>query len=177
MPILVALILCFYRGSVAFAADTLATEGNGDRNSSSRLDKMNIHIGSKTFTATLYDNPTVTRFKAMLPLTLEMSELNGNEKYFHLPTDLPADAANPGTIHAGDLMLWQSNSLVIFYKTFRTSYSYTKLWRIDNASELAAAVGSGSVTVRFELERNDNALLIEESESSQRNNKLERTRS
>jgi hypothetical protein len=156
MLILVALIFCFCIGSGAFAADMLASERNRDRNSSSRLDKMNIHIGSKTFTATLYDNPTVTEFKAMLPLTLEMSELNGNEKYFHLPTDLPTDAANPGTIRAGDLMLWRSNSLVLFYKTFRTSYSYTKLGRIDNASELATAVGSGSVTVRFELERNDN---------------------
>jgi hypothetical protein len=114
---------------------------------------MNIHIGSKTFTATLYDNPTVTAFKAILPLTFEMSELNGNEKYFHLPTNLPKDAANPGTIQAGDLMLWQSDSVVLFYKTFRTSYSYTKLGRINSASELATAVGSGSVTVRFELER------------------------
>jgi hypothetical protein len=149
IPILVALMLCLSGGSDAVAADTRATE----RTNSSRLDKMNIHIGSKTFTATLYDNPTVTQFKAMLPLTLEMSELNGNEKYFHLPTNLPADAANPGTIQAGDLMLWQSNSVVLFYKTFRTSYSYTKLGRIDNASGLATAVGSGSVTVRFELER------------------------
>ena len=156
MPILVALILCCSSGSGAFAADALASERNGDRDTSSRLDKMNIHIGSKSFTATLYDNPTATRFKAMLPLTLEMSELNGNEKYFHLPTDLPANAANPGTIQRGDLMLWQSNNLVLFYKTFRTSYSYTKLGRIDNASELATAVGSGNVTVRFELERDDN---------------------
>jgi len=151
---LVAVILCFSSG--AFAADTRATERNVDRNSSSTLDKMNIHIGSKTFTATLYDNPTVTAFKAMLPLTLEMSELNGNEKFFHLATDLPTDAANPANIQAGDLMLWGSNSLVLFYKTFRTSYSYTKLGRIENASELATAVDSGNVTVRFELERNDN---------------------
>lgn len=140
---------CFASGIGAFGADTLPIE----RKSSSTLDKMKIHIGSKTFTATLYDNPTVTKLKAMLPLTLEMSELNGNEKYFHFDTDLPTDAAKPGTIQAGDLMLWQSNSLVLFYNSFRSSYSYTKLGRIDDASGLATAVGSGSVKVRFELER------------------------
>ena len=143
--------LLSYFSGVALPAHSNAVEGNGDR--SATMNKMKITIGAKTFTATLYDNPTVTAFKAMLPLTLEMSELNGNEKYFHLSTNLPVDAANPGTIQAGDLMLWQSNSLVLFYKTFRTSYSYTKLGRIDNASKLATAVGSESVTVRFELER------------------------
>ncbi len=150
MPILIALILRLYSGSGAFAADTLTSEHNGDRDTSSRPDKMNIHIGPKIFTATLYDNPTAAQFKAMLPLTLEMSELNGNEKYSHLPADFPANDVNPATIQAGDLMLWRSNSLVLFYKTFRTWYSYTKLGRLDNASELATAVGSGSVTVRFE---------------------------
>jgi len=83
-----------------------------------------------------------------------MTELNGNEKYFRLGTGLPGHDANPGTIEAGDLMLWESKTLVLFYKTFQTSYSYTKLGRIDDASGLATAVGSGSVKVRFELQGN-----------------------
>ena len=69
---------------------------------------MKMTIGSQIFTATLYDNPAAARLKAMFPLTLEMIELNGNEKYFHLSTNLPTDASNPGTIRAGDLMLWGS---------------------------------------------------------------------
>lgn len=116
------------------------------------MNKVKITIGSARFTATLADNPTAAAFKAMLPLTLEMSDLNGNEKHRDLPRKLPADDEKPGTIYAGDLMLWQSKTLVLFYETFRTSYSYTKIGRIDDASALAAAVGSGSVKVTFETE-------------------------
>jgi len=127
------------------------TEGKGDNNNRATATKMKIKIGSRTFTATLFDNPTATRLKAMLPLTLDMSELNGHEKFFHFSTNLPTNASNPGTIRNGDLMLWGDNSLVLFYKTFPTSYSYTKLGRIENPSELSSAVGSGNVKVTFEL--------------------------
>jgi hypothetical protein len=114
--------------------------------------KLKIIIGTNIFTATFYNNATATAFKAKLPMTILMTELNGNEKYFDLSDNLPTNASNPGTIQTGDLMLYGSSTLVLFYKTFSTSYSYTRLGRIDNPSGLAAALGSASVTVMFELE-------------------------
>lgn len=114
--------------------------------------KMKVTIGSKAFKAILDDNRTVAKLKALLPLTVKMTELNGNEKYHHFSTGLPTDAIRPGTIQKGDIMLYGDNSLVLFYKTFKTPYRYTRLGRIDDPSGLAAAVGTGDVSVTFELE-------------------------
>ena len=127
-------------------------ENNSSNNSNPTGSKMKIKIGSQTFTATLYDNATANAFKSMLPMTVSMVELNGNEKYIDLSSDLPTNASNPRTIQTGDLILYGSNTLVLFYKTFSTSYSYTRLGRIDEVTGLADAVGSGNVTVTLVLE-------------------------
>jgi len=127
-------------------------ENNSNNISNTDSMKLKIKIGTNTFTATFYDNATAKAFKAKLPMTINMTELNGDEKYYDLPERLPKNASNPGTIQTGDLMLFGSNTLVLFYKTFSTSYSYTRLGRIDNPSGLAAALGSRNVTVTFELQ-------------------------
>lgn len=80
-----------------------------------------------------------------------MTELNGNEKYFDVSENLPANPSNPGKINSGDLLLYGSKTVVLFYKTFSTSYSYTKLGKIDNPSGLAEALGSGNVVITIEL--------------------------
>jgi hypothetical protein len=113
---------------------------------------IKIKIGDKYFTATFSDNATTKALMAMLPLTVSMTELNGNEKFFRLSKNLPTNTSNPGSIAIGDLMLWGSNTLVLFYKNFSTSYDYTRLGKIDNPTELAAALGAGNVIVTFEME-------------------------
>ena len=111
---------------------------------------ITITVNGTAFAATLADNAAAEAFAAMLPLTLEMDELNGNEKYHYLDSSLPTSSYSPGTINAGDLMLYGSSCVVLFYDTFSTGYSYTRIGKIDNPDGLAAAVGSGSASVTFE---------------------------
>lgn len=112
---------------------------------------MKITVGSNVFNATLASNATASAFKQLLPMTVSMTEHGGNEKFYGLPNALPTNASNPGTIQNGDLMLYGSSTFVMFYKTFSTSYSYTRIGSVDNPSGLQSALGGGSVTVTFEL--------------------------
>ena len=84
-----------------------------------------------------------------------MSELNGNEKLFRLPATLPAQPTKPASIRSGDLMLYGENTVVLFYKSFATTYSYTRIGRIDDPGGLERAVGDGSVTVTSTARRTE----------------------
>ena len=110
---------------------------------------MWMTVGERRFAITLTDNAAARAFAAQLPLTLDMSDLNGNEKHAELPRALPAKASRPGTIRSGDLMLYGTDTLVVFYSTFDSSYSYTRIGRVDDPAGLAAALGRRSVRVVF----------------------------
>jgi len=111
--------------------------------------RMWMTVGERRFAITLTDNAAARAFAAQLPLTLDMSELNGNEKHADLPKPLPANASRPGTIRNGDLMLYGADTLVVFYLTFQSSYSYTRLGRVDDPSDLPRALGPRGVRVVF----------------------------
>ena len=48
------------------------------------LNTMEIVIKDKVYTVELAENQTTDALKKMLPLTIDMSELHGNEKYYYL---------------------------------------------------------------------------------------------
>ncbi|UXL40414.1 cyclophilin-like fold protein [Pseudomonas fragi] len=111
--------------------------------------RMWMTVGEQRFAITLADNAAARTFVTLLPLTLEMSDLNSNEKYASLPGALPANASKPGTIHAGDLMLYGTDTLVVFYSTFESTYAYTRLGRVDDNANLAQVLGRRAVNVMF----------------------------
>ena len=110
---------------------------------------IDIDIHGTTFTAQLEDNATARAFLNLLPTTLTMDELNGNEKYHYLNSPLPSEPQRVGTIHAGDIMLYGNDCIVVFYQTFRTPYSYTRIGSITDPTQLAAALGSAAASVTF----------------------------
>lgn len=114
-------------------------------NSSERVDSVKAIIDDQEFIINLENNETVKGLINILPQELNMNELNGNEKYVYLDNKLPASPYNPKRINAGDVMLYGNNCLVIFYKSFDTSYSYTKIGHIDNLPDL----GSGTIIVKI----------------------------
>ena len=111
------------------------------------METMKVVINDKEYVVNLENNETVKSFLKILPKEVLMNELNGNEKYVYLDSTLPTNSSNIKTIYAGDVMLYGDNCLVIFYKSFDTSYSYTKIGHIDNLPHL----GNDSVKVSFEV--------------------------
>ncbi|MBQ3471280.1 MAG: hypothetical protein IJH17_02770, partial [Clostridia bacterium] len=107
------------------------------------------------FTAELEDNETAAEFKDLLPMTINMSEINGNEKYYYMDSSLPTNSYRPGTINAGDIMLYGNNCLVVFYKTFSSSYSYTKIGHITDVTGIENAVGIGNAEITFKIDGTD----------------------
>jgi hypothetical protein len=124
-------------------------EAGQDPPSRSEESRMWMTVGKRRFAITLTDNAAARAFAAQLPLTLDMSELNGNEKHADLPKPLPANESRPGTIRNGDLMLYGADTLVVFHLTFQSSYSYTRLGRVDDPSDLPRALGPRGVRVVF----------------------------
>lgn len=135
-----ALLFCGIWQPVSVNAETTPVE-----------EKIYIRIlaGDQEFSAVFYDNQTTQALLERMPFTINMDELNGNEKFYYLPDSIPTNTQSVGNIHCGDIMLYGTSCLVLFYEDFSTSYRYTPLGTIENPDGLAKALGTGNVTVSF----------------------------
>lgn len=76
-----------------------------------------------------------------------MNELNGNEIYYYLDHDLLTNLSQPQNIEAGDIMLFGSSFLVIFYESFQTNYSYSRIGKISNPDGLKEIINGDEFNV------------------------------
>ena len=111
-----------------------------------------ITIENKKYEAILYDNSTTKELIKKFPITITMSDLNGNEKYYNFSKSFPTSSENVANINKGDIMLFGDNCLVIFYKSFSTRYKYTKLGYIKNTEDLENSFAKGDISITFEIE-------------------------
>ena len=131
-------------------AENSGEEENPDPTKPEETMTIRITVGGQVFKADIEASASGKAFLAKLPLTLDMNELNGNEKYCY-GISLPRADKYFGTIAAGDLMLYSGNCLVLFYGP-AGGYSYTRIGKLQSTDGLSAALGSGSVTVNFTKE-------------------------
>lgn len=111
-----------------------------------------ITIENKKYEAILYDNSATKELIKKFPITITMSDLNVNEKYYNFYKSFLTSSENVANINKGDIMLFGDNCLVIFYKSFSTRYKYTKLGYIKNTEDLENSFGKGDISITFEIE-------------------------
>lgn len=102
------------------------------------------------------DNPSVTAFKELLtkgPLSVDMSDYGGFEKVGSLGTTLPQSDGQI-TTKPGDIILYQGNSITIYYG--ENTWSFTRLGHINNVTDAelreALKAGGEDIHVTFSLE-------------------------
>lgn len=105
------------------------------------------------WTATLAENSSVEALKKLLAegeITIDMHDYSNFEKVGPLGATLPTNDEQI-TTQAGDLILYQGSSFVIYYDT--NSFSLTRLGKIDNVSqeEMKHILGTGNVTITLSI--------------------------
>ncbi len=119
-----------------------------EKRESDNLKTLKIIINNDEYELELENNDTTKELIKLLPKDYQMKELNGNEKYVYIDESLPTNSSNPGEINKGDVMLYGDNCIVIFYKSFKTNYNYTKIGHINNLPDF----DKKDITVKFERE-------------------------
>ena len=133
-------------------SETAGTEADIPNRVEEAAMNMKVQVGDAVFLATLEENEAVASFVEMMqedPVSIQMSDYSGFEKVGSLGTSLPVNNSQT-TTHAGDIVLYNGNQIVIFYGS--NSWSYTRLGHVDDLTGWEEALGSGDVTVTFSLE-------------------------
>ena len=109
------------------------------------MNNTKIIINNNSYDIELENNETTNELLKKMPLEISMKELNGNEYYSYLDFNLKNNEEKVKNINAGDVMLYGDNCIVIFYKSFTTTYNYTRIGHINNIDNLKEDLEKGKV--------------------------------
>ena len=136
---------------------SITSENTGEQEvqneqSQDEISQMKIQIGEYIFYASLENNTSVDALIQMMketPIVINMRDYSGFEKVGSLGTTLP-DSNSQITAHAGDIVLYNKDQIVVFYGS--NSWSYTKLGHVNDLTDWEKALGSGEVEVTFSID-------------------------
>ena len=115
---------------------------------------LQMKIGGTAVRVNWENNRSVEALKALCengPLVMQMSMYGGLEQVGPIGSRLPSDDVQT-TTSAGDIVLYSSNQIVVFYGS--NSWAYTRLGHITDrdAAGIAALLGNGNVTITISME-------------------------
>ena len=118
------------------------------------LTVFKMKIGDTAVAVDWEENEAVEALKELCraePLTIELSMYGGFEQVGPIGARLPSSDVQT-TTRAGDIVLYSSNQMVVFYGS--NSWAYTRLGHISDqsAEDMAALLGHGDVSVTLWLE-------------------------
>ena len=118
------------------------------------LTMLKMKIGDTAVAVDWEENEAVEALKELCraePLTIELSMYGGFEQVGPIGARLPSSDVQT-TTRAGDIVLYSSNQMVVFYGS--NSWAYTRLGHISDqsAEDMAALLGHGDVSVTLWLE-------------------------
>lgn len=113
--------------------------------------KLTLKIGDTLVDVSWLDNESVNALKKLSKdgLTINMNKYGGFEQVGSIGSSLPSNDTRI-TTSAGDIVLYSSNQIVIFYDS--NTWAYTKLGHINlSKSELTDLLGDEDVVITLNL--------------------------
>ncbi len=133
------------------AAKTADTEMTSPAGTTEEVQKtmLQMKIGETKVSVSWEDNDSVAALKELCkdaPLTIQMSMYGGFEQVGSIGTRLPSNDTQT-TTSAGDIVLYSSNQIVVFYGS--NSWAYTKLGHItdQDVAGMASLLSNGNVSI------------------------------
>lgn len=117
-------------------ASTMFRQSMNQEKEAAQMTTKHLRIEEKVFQLDMVSTETAKTLEEMLPISLSMEDLHRNEKYVYLSEELPTAPETIGWIEKGDVLLFGTDCLVIFYESFATEYIYTRIGKIREADAL-----------------------------------------